>query len=144
MATAESSAENISRTGKSAHKFIVTGNSSLAEHYSIRSEIKRSKLRLMDINPQCALNLKAYKMLNKDLFEYREYLKKIKVQILKHSYTAFNRLREKQGLKQLKIIIFTKAFRRTINLDLQQQLKSIDVIENLKESSHINGMKHEI
>lgn len=78
-----SSTPNIKKKENNAKRFSNTPTILRNDRGSIREEINDSKLIMMDINPQAARNLKNYKIINKDLFKYREYARDIKIQILK-------------------------------------------------------------
>lgn len=102
---------------------------------NIRDEISHSKLIMMDINPQAAQNLKDYKFLNRDLFKFREFAKRIKIQILKNAYSAYNIMRSEKGLSKVKLAIYTRPFKSKFNRDLESQLRSIRVVEDRRNSS---------
>ena len=66
------------------------------------------------------------------------------MQILKRGYIALNKLRDAQDLKPLKIVVLTKAFHGKRNQDLEQQLKSIHVLEKDPDSGRRTSIAHDI
>jgi len=103
---------------------------------NIKDEVRRSKLRLMDINPQCALELKDYQKRNQRLFKFRKFVRDFKIIIIKRGYLAYNKILVQNGLPPKKLVVSVEAFKNVNNSDLKQQLLSIGVVENRKEHNN--------
>ena len=86
---------------------------------SMKERVMKDKMLLKEIDPRRVINLKKYYKINKDLFDFRRFIKNIKICIITRAYSAYNKIRSEKGYETQKLAVFTRAFRLPENVHLK-------------------------